>query len=151
MNTTLFFSMIDKYNTLSYTHDYIFGFTFKGNVYMVETDKSVLPFVLKLDKASRGQGYSIRFKPTTEQKMFLLSHGYATLLCSKAFFEETTAKSKYNKGEIFEKMVTESFGLEWKKDNVPFTDGGDIVVNHIAYQIKFEKATFTNEKFLARF
>lgn len=151
MNTALFYSMIEKYNTLSYTHEYIFGFTYKGNVYMVEADASVLPFVLKLDKASRGQGYSIRFKPTTEQKLFLLSHGNTSLLCSKAFFEETTAESKYNKGEIFEKMVTESFGLKWEKDNIPFTDGGDIVVNHVAYQIKFDKATFTNEKFLARF
>ena len=47
-------------------------------------------------------------------------------------------------------MVTEYFGREWKKDNVPFTEGGDLTVNEIAYQIKFEKATFTNEKTLAR-
>jgi hypothetical protein len=151
MNTALMNHMIDRYNALSYTHEYIFGFFYKGNVYMVETDASVLPYILTLDKASRGQGYAIRFKPTTDQKLFLLSHGNTSLLCSKAFFEETTAESKYNKGEIFEKMVTESFGLKWEKDNIPFTDGGDIVVNHVAYQIKFDKATFTNEKFLARF
>ena len=38
---------------------------------------------------------------------------------------------------------------EWEKDNVPFTEAGDIEVNGIAYQIKFEKATFTNEKSIA--
>jgi hypothetical protein len=47
-------------------------------------------------------------------------------------------------------MVTEKCGQVWIKDNVPFTDGGDLTVNGIAYQLKFEKATFTNEKFLAR-
>lgn len=59
--------------------------------------------------------------------------------------------SKYNRGEIFEKMVTELNGQEWEKDNVPFTDDGDLTVDGIAYQIKFEKATFTSEKQLARF
>jgi hypothetical protein len=38
----------------------------------------------------------------------------------------------------------------WEKDNVPFTEDGDLTANGIAYQIKFEKATFTNEKTLAR-
>ena len=46
--------------------------------------------------------------------------------------------------------MTESFGQVWEKDNVPFTEDGDLTVNGIAYQIKFEKATFTNEKTLAR-
>ena len=58
---------------------------------------------------------------------------------------ETT---KYNKGEIFEKLITEYFGMKWEKDNVPFTEGGDIEINGKAFQIKYEKATFTNEKFL---
>ena len=62
-------------------------------------------------------------------------------------FEE----SKYNRGEIFEKLVTEFYGQKWEKDNVPFTDDGDLTVNGIAYQIKFQKATFTSEKQLARF
>lgn len=74
----------------------------------------------------------------------------AKAICSKEFFEETVKNSKYNKGEIFEKMVTEYFNQEWKKDNVPFTEDGDLTVNGKAFQIKFEKATFTNEKTLAR-
>ena len=71
------------------------------------------------------------------------------VLCSKKFFEETASASKYNKGEIFEKMVTEHFGQVWEKDNVPFTEDGDITVDGIAYQIKFQKATFCNEKSIA--
>lgn len=148
-NIGLFESMIDRYNSLAYTHNYIWGFTFKGNVYMAITDSAVMPYVCKLDKASRGAGYSLRFKPDTKQKVLLLSKG-AKVLCSKDFFETTVKESKYNNGEIFEKMITEYFGQEWEKDNIPFTEAGDIEVNGIAYQIKFEKATFTNEKTLAR-
>lgn len=148
-NPTLFQMLIDRYNALAYTHNYIYGFFYKNMVYMVETDATVMPYILKLDRASRGAGYSLRFCPTTIQKVFLLSHG-AKPLCSKKFFEETVANSIYNKGEIFEKMVTEYFGQTWEKDNVPFTEDGDLTVNGTAYQIKFEKATFTNEKSLAR-
>ena len=63
MNTSLFEKMISRYNELSYTHNYIYGFYFQNNVYMVEATAEVMPYILKLDKASRGAGYSLRFCP----------------------------------------------------------------------------------------
>lgn len=145
--TTLFKTMIDRYNAAAYTHNYIWGFTYKKVVYMATTTAEFMPFVCKLDKASRGAGYALRFCPNAEQKIALLP--YAKPLCSEEFFESLTAESKYNKGEIFEKLVTEQFGQTWVKDNVPFTQAGDVEVNGIAYQIKFQKATFCNEKSIA--
>ena len=149
-NTALLNNLINRYNNLSFTHNYIFGFIYKKNVYAVVATSEILPYILTLDMASRGAGCALRFNPTNEQKVFLLSKG-AELICSKEYFEQTVVESKYNKGEIFEKMVTEKCGQTQIKDNVPFTNGGDLTVDGIAYQIKFEKATFTNEKFLARF
>ena len=70
-------------------------------------------------------------------------------ICSKKYFNDMVEASRYNKGEIFEKLVTEKFNQSWKKDRTPFTIDGDITVDGMAYQIKFEKATFTNEKSLA--
>ena len=148
-NLVLFNSMIHRYDALAFTHNYIFGFEFKGNIYMTFANSEVLPQVLTLDKASRGAGYSLRFKPTTAQRILLLTN--AEILCSKAFFEKTVAESTYNAGEIFEKMVTEFFGQKWEKDNIPFTEAGDIEIEGNAFQIKFNKATFISEKSLARF
>lgn len=148
-NISLLSTMIEKYNYLSFTHRYVFGFSFKGNIYMVEATSDVLPYILSLTEASRGQGMALRFAPRNDQKVLLLSKG-AQLLCSETYFEKTVADSKYNRGEIFEKMVTELAGQKWNKDNVPFTKGGDLTIDGIAYQIKFEKATFVNEKALAR-
>ena len=71
-------------------------------------------------------------------------------LCSKEFFLNECKKSIYNKGRVFEKMVTEYYGQEWGWDNVPFTEAGDIEIDGVAYQIKFEKATYVTEKRLAR-
>ena len=82
MNTNLFEKMISRYNELSHTHNYIYGFYFQNNVYMVEATAEVMPYILKLDKASRGAGYSLRFCPTNAQKTFLLTKG-AQILCSK--------------------------------------------------------------------
>ena len=143
-NITLLESMINRYNELSYTHMYMLGFEFQGNIYMTIADSNILPYVLKLDKASRGAGYALRFCPNKTQKVLLLPE--AQLICSKKFFEETVKNSKYNKGEIFEKIITEKFGQTWVKDNIPYTVDGDITIDGIAYQIKFQKATFLTEK-----
>lgn len=146
-NTALHISLINRYNAVAFTHEYIWGFIYKKNVYMAITSSDVMPFVTCLDKASRGAGYALRFCPNADQKIALMPN--AELLCSETYFNEQVASTKYNKGEIFEKMVTEFFGQEWEKDNVPFTEDGDITVNGIAYQIKFQKATFCNEKSIA--
>lgn len=149
MNTTIFNYLINEYNRLAYTHNYIFGFAYKGVVYAITTDNTVLPYILKLDKASRGAGYSIRFCPTNAQKVMLIAQG-ADVVCSLDYFNEVVETTKYNKGEIFEKMMTEKVGQTWTKDNVPFTEDGDLTDNGIAYQIKYQGATFTNEKTLAK-
>lgn len=146
-NTALFMNLIDRYNAIAFTHEYIWGFTYKKNVYMAITDSSVMPYVTCLDMASRGAGYALRFCPTTDMKLALMTS--AQVLCSEAYFNEVYNAHKYNKGEIFEKLVTEHFGQVWEKDTVPFTEDGDVTVDGIAYQIKFQKATFCNEKSIA--
>jgi hypothetical protein len=149
MNIALKEKMVKFYNNNAYTHNYIFGFRFNGNIWLVKVTSEILPFILMLDKASRGAGYALRFKPNKSVKTLMLSKG-AEVLFSEKLFDELCASSKYNKGEIFEKLVTELNGQEWEKDNVPFTDDGDLTVDGIAWQIKFEKATFINEKQMMR-
>ena len=147
-NTTLFHKLIASYERLAFTNSYIFGFVYDGVVYASFSDID-LSYICKLDKASRGAGYSLRFKPTKAQKLLLLMG--AQPVCSVEYFNAEVKGSIYNKGEIFEKLVTETIcGQEWVKDNIPFTQAGDVEWKGIAYQIKFEGATFTNEKTLAR-
>ena len=137
----------DGYNKVAFTDKYILGWTLKHVIYFTICNRELVDWVTCLDKASRGAGYALRFKPNTDQKYMLMANG-ATALCSEKMFNEMVADSKYNRGDIFEKLVTEYTGQEWEKDNVPFTMAGDIEWNGVAYQIKFEKATFTNEKSL---
>lgn len=141
--------MVRFYNHHAFTHNYIFGINFHGNIFMVETSSDILCQVLKLDKASRGNGYALRFKPNNKVRNLLMTEK-ATFLCSAEMFSELVENSKYNKGEVFEKLVTEYYGQTWEKDSVPFTDDGDLTVDGIAYQIKFESASFINEKQMMR-
>ena len=146
----------DGYNKVAYTDKYILGWTLKHVVYFTICGRELVDWVTCLDKGSRGAGYALRFKPNTDQKYMLMANG-AEVLCSEKRFdemlEETYVNEKgkevhYNRGEVFERLITEKAGQKWTKDNVPFTMAGDIEWNGVAYQIKFEKATFTNEKSL---
>jgi 2-polyprenyl-3-methyl-5-hydroxy-6-metoxy-1,4-benzoquinol methylase len=143
-NTLMHETLINHYNKTSFTHNYIFGFEFKGNVYAVATTNEVLPFVTTVESAGKGCGLALKYKPNTSIKMMLMNKG-AKVICSTEYFNEIVAGCKYNRGEVFERLITEMNGQRWAKDNVPYTEDGDITVNDIAYQIKFEKATFINE------
>ncbi len=132
------------YNKTAYAHLYILGFRKSGNICFVIVEATMLDHLTKLDKASRGAGYSLRFRPNNAQKNLMMSLN-AKVLCSEKFFDELVEMSKYNRGEVFEKLITEYFGQTWVKDNIPYTEAGDIEVDGIAYQIKFEKATFITE------
>ena len=138
----------DIYTKLAFTHNYMFGYAEKGVVYCTIATAEVLPEVCILDAASRDQGAALRFKPNKTQREILKR--YETFkVCALEVLENLYETTKYNRGEIFEKLITEKFGQTWTKDHVPFTVAGDIEVDGVAYQVKYNKATFTNEKTLA--
>ena len=147
MNEVIKKMLQDGYNALAFTDKYIMVYIYKKVVYFTVCDNKLVDRVTTLDKASRGQGYALRFKPNNNQRLLLMSEN-ATALCSTEMFNSLVNSTCYNRGEIAEKLVTEYYGQKWEKDTVPFTEAGDIEVNGVAYQIKFEKATFTNEKSL---
>ena len=148
MTNSILINLIARYNEVAFTHNYIYGFTYKDAVYY--TESVGLSFGIKLDKASskNGGGYSIRYNPTKAEKESLVLSGTAKMLCSKEFFTETKVNSKYNKGETFEKLITEKYGQTWFKDNVPFFKGADLTTDEKAFSIKFEKATICTESTL---
>ena len=74
--------LLNGYNKLSFTTNYIFGFTAGNMVYMAYATEENLPFLMILDKASRGQGYALRFKPNKAQKAMLLKYATTPGICS---------------------------------------------------------------------
>lgn len=143
-------AMVEFYNAHAYTHHYMVAFNWNNMVMVAYISGAQLADITTLDKASRGAGKALRFKPNKAQKNYMMTECETFELCTIDNMAELVETTIYNKGEIIEKLITEKYGQTWVKDNVPFTEDGDLTVNGIAYQIKYEKATFINEKQMAR-
>ena len=108
----LFYSLIERYTRASAAHAYILGFTQGGTVYAAIATSDMLPEVCTIDRASRGAGMALRFKPTVAIKRHLMEtcdcisryavkstlSNVATLVntirarCSNAWLQSTSAK-----------------------------------------------------------
>jgi len=136
------------YNALSASHLYILGFMVQNVLYYTMMDFEKLAGFMKMDRMSTAKGgwAKLRIKLTTAQKAELLK--IATRCGTVA---DLTAMEKYNKGENFERIITELLtGERWVKDSVPFNVAGDIVLNGENVQIKFDGAEITNERLLTK-
>ena len=137
-------TMMTAYNKNSASHIYYFGFIVAGLLYAVTgmTFDEIATY-FKMDRASTAKGgfRKIRIRANSADLKALLI-GSADLLND----------SHWNKGEMFEKIITEMFTADkWVKDSVPFFLAGDAVINGENVQIKLNGAELTNEKILTRY
>ena len=126
------------YEKFSAANSHIVGFVYNHDLYMVEME-NIPPRYLCESAASRGQGNSLRLRIKKKYKEQLIRKGAICL------GSEDMLDGAYNKGEEFERLVTEYFGQTWTKDSVPFWTRGDINVNGREIQIKLDSATLINE------
>ena len=133
-------TLINTYRKYSVADSYILGFIVNHMLYMLEVDE-IMPRFLNVEEASRNQGENLRLRLKKAHKAQLLKKSPICLGSADCLIAD-----KYNKGEIFEKMVTEYFGQTWQKDNVPFYIDGDINVDGRKIQIKLDSATLMNTK-----
>lgn len=140
--------MMTAYNARSAAHAYALGFVESHNLYAVRLTFAELSRFFKLDRASskRGGFAKIRIKLTAKDRAELSA--MAELLGAETLL---TADPTHNKGENFERELTERWTAEtWVKDSVPFWVAGDIRVDGVEVQVKLDGAELTNEKTLAR-
>ena len=142
--------MIREYANRSAAHKYIVGFECRGNLYYTVYAGMIADELLKLDRASSKKGgmLKVRIRFSSKLKAAIVNAGKAINL-GKASLLDTA--DKYNKGERFERLITETLTDEvWVKDQIPFWVAGDIRINGEEIQIKMDGAELTNEKALAR-
>lgn len=136
-------TMMKWYEKFSAADGYIIGFVMDKMLYMVEMDR-IAPRFLSVEEASRNQGDNLRLRLKKAQKQSLAKKA----ICLGS--ADVLTADKYNKGENFEKVVTEYYGQEWEKDTIPFYMQGDINVNGRELQIKLDSATLANSKMLEK-
>lgn len=140
--------MMNAYSARSAAHTYALGFVEGHSLYAVKLGFEELSRFFKLDRASskRGGFAKIRIKLTAKDRAELSAT--AELIGAEDLL---TADTAHNKGENFERELTERWTSEaWVKDSVPFWVAGDIRVDGVEIQVKLDGAELTNEKTLAR-
>lgn len=144
--------LVDNYNRLAFTHNYILGYQQNGMVYgaRLENAQEILKYISCVDKASSKNGgtFQLKYKPNKAQiSIIITSAKEIKEVCSVDFLENQYKNGKHNRGQIFEELSAKVFnGQQVGKKNAKFTDSGDITIKDRHYQVKFLKATFTDER-----
>ena len=139
--------MRKQYEEFTAAQGYIIGFEMNGIVYGVEWDKIPRRFTRIQKECSKcGGGYGLYVNITgkkVQEKLIKKSIVFGTV--------EQLASETYNKGVMFEKMVYEFYGQEFRgKDNVPFHKAGDITIDGKEVQVKFLKARICYDRTLKK-
>lgn len=128
---------IRYYRKFSGADAYILGFIYKHELYSITVDE-IMPRFMRVEKSSakKGAHEKLQFKLRNEHKEQLIRKG-----AQKIGTETDLLEIPNNKGVSFERMVYRMNGQEPReKDNIRFTEGGDINVNGVEYQVKLEGA-----------
>jgi len=137
-------TMIRNYRRFSAAEGYILGFAKNHKVYMVMVEE-IMPRFLTVEQASRNQGDNLRLRLRKDHIERFMTQN-PIYICE----ESELVDSKWNKGEMFEKFITEYFGQTWEKDTIGFDVQGDINIDGAEIQIKYNNATLVNSKRIKR-
>lgn len=134
------------YERFTAAEGYAIGFHIGDDVYCVMLDTIPRRFTRVQKECKRaGGGYGLYINVRTKKAK--------NELIKKAVKVGTMAdlKGKYNRGVMFEKLIYELNGQTFRgKDNIRFTEGGDIVINGKEIQVKYEHARICYDKTLQK-
>lgn len=133
------------YDSTAFTHKYLFGWIDGENILAAFLDWKQFSFLLlKNDRAASSKGGMLKIRVKADSKAKAILKKVAFVIGK---VEELQADKKYNRGENFERIVTEKLcGVKWEKDSIPYYKAGDIEYRGEAIQVKFDGAELTNER-----
>ena len=135
------------YERFTGAEGYAIGFHVGEDVYCAMLDKIPRRYTkIQKECSACGGGYGLYINVKSKKAK--------NELMKKAVKVGTLAdieNGEYNRGVMFEKLVYEINGQTFRgKDNVRFTEGGDIVINGKEIQVKYEHARICYDKTLKK-
>lgn len=99
--------------------------------------------------SSHGGGTVLRFRPTVTYKVDMRNRYGAVTICTYGELVETLnamravahKPRKLNLGHAVEYILCKRWGLEWELDDTPHTVKGDITLDGVEYQVKWQGAS----------
>lgn len=135
------------YERFTGAEGYAIGFHIENEVFVVMLDKIPRRFTrVQKECSACGGGYGLYINVRSKKaKSELIKKAI------KVGMIADLESNKYNKGVMFEKLVYELNNQEFRgKDNVRFTEGGDIEIDGKQIQIKYEHARICYDKTLKK-
>lgn len=137
------------YNRFTAAEGYIIGFPVDNDVYAIQFDKIPRKYTrVQKECSACGGGYGLYVNVKGKK--------VAQDLLRKAVKVGTVEElidpnGKWNKGVMFEKLVWEHHGMEFRgKDRVPFYESGDITIDGKEIQIKYLHARICYDRTLTK-
>lgn len=142
--------IFNKYNEKKATNIYLLGFKFKGNVYYGFFNE-ILDCWCNYSDTVNHEDKAIKFQPQTSKHKKNMVKEMNFLMTEKEF-EKEVKSSKYNRGDIFEKIMFEKFIGKgtWIKNSVPFDKGSDIEFSGMRISVKFDDATICTKSYIEK-
>ena len=134
-------NFLKYYNKLSGADKTLVFFQKNGKIYLWECDHVAPRWIQEgFESSSKGGQQKFRMYIKASEKEKLIKKGAIEVMTTEEF--ESIPYS--NKGMKCEKWLHDKTNQDYKPNNKRFDKGGDICINGVEYQIKFENATLTN-------
>ena len=130
------------YNKLSGCDAYLIFFKYKKNIYVYKCSHIAPRWTVKrYESSSKGGWMKYRMELNNAHKEQLLAK--SALVMTEKEFNSMPYSNDGHKCEYWLHIITNQPG-EYKRDVERFDRRGDITIDGIKYQVKFENATLTN-------
>lgn len=143
---------VEKYYNSASTHYNIIGAARDGYVkaYLIKLDLDGYKTIFSDKPCQSKRQTVIKYRSSKTKVEYLTAHALQIIdLCTeqelkdkcRTFINKKGEERKENCGECFEWLMAQYFGVSQnEKSNLTYREGGDMVINGIPYQVKYEKS-----------
>lgn len=137
------------------THNYILGVAKAGRVkvYFVTLDLEGYQVIFNEKPTTASRQIVIKYRSTKAKREWLEAHATKIIDFISEENLKASCRTKINRngrpyvencGDCLEWLLAEYFGSKQnEKSNLKHTEGGDLVIDGISYQVKYEKGAIT--------
>lgn len=143
--------LLKIYENLQGCNCYELYFLYKHCLYKIQ-QKTLDNSIVKVGKESSSKGghLKLRLYVNTETKQNWLLSGKATKVMTEEKMVALAKELNLNKGQVCEYLSAKARKQEYKLDNVRFDKAGDVNLKRKKIQVKFENASLTQLRTIAK-
>lgn len=142
---------LKQYEDFSGCTHYEIYFIYRNKLYKIEL-KKLDPEIVKIgrESSSKGGWEKLRLQISSAKKQQWIIEGKAKLVMTSEKFLAIAQEKGLNKGQTCEYLSAKARKQEYKLDNVRFDKSGDVNLKRKKIQVKFENASLTQLRTIAK-